>query len=130
MTKKKTRKPVKKVHKRKTLKPRAIFKTSKRKQKHTKTKKLVKPVKKSPPKPLVGIVSHYFTNIGVGVVELTKPLKVGDKILIDGTTTKFEQKVESMQIDRVPVLQAQKGDAIGLKVKKRVRDKDRIYLVK
>ncbi|MAE42605.1 hypothetical protein CMO93_02445 [Candidatus Woesearchaeota archaeon] len=46
----------------------------------------------------VGKVTHYYTNIGVAVVELTGALKVGDKIRIKGATSDFEQTVDSMQI--------------------------------
>jgi len=48
---------------------------------------------------LVGKVTHYFGKIEVGIIELSKELKVGDTIHIKGSTTDFEQKVESMQIE-------------------------------
>ena len=35
-----------------------------------------------PRKKLVGRVTHYFTKIGVGVVELSDELKIGDRISI------------------------------------------------
>ena len=47
----------------------------------------------------VGRVTHYFSKISVAVVELKAPLKVGDRILIRGATTNFEQTVDSMQIE-------------------------------
>lgn len=75
----------------------------------------------------VGEVSHYFTDIGVGVVELTGKLSLGDRIRIKGATTDFEQEVNSMQIDQEEVEEAGKGDAIGLKVKDRVREGDAVY---
>ena len=78
----------------------------------------------------VGAVKHYFTHIMVAVVEMSGNLKVGDTLHIKGATTDMKQKVSSMQIDRKPVVEAKKGDAIGLKVEEHVRDHDRIYLVK
>ena len=45
----------------------------------------------------IGKVIHYYPNIGVGVVELTNGLKVGDNITIEGSNS-FEQTVTSMQI--------------------------------
>ncbi len=80
---------------------------------------------------LIGEITHYFDKIGVGVVEIKKgKLLVGDTIHLKGATTDFEQVVESMQIEHEQVQQAKKGDAIGLKVKERVREGDKVYLVK
>ena len=47
----------------------------------------------------VGKITHYFSNIGVGVVELSAVLKKDDQIHIKGATTDFEQSLESMQMD-------------------------------
>jgi len=77
----------------------------------------------------VGKVVHYYTNIGVGVVILSATLKVGDKIRIKGATTDFEQKVSSIQIDKEKKDQAKKGQSIGLKVKKHVRENDILYKI-
>ena len=77
----------------------------------------------------IGKITHYFDQISVGVIELTGTLKVGDKIRIKGTTTDFEQKVDSMQIEHDQVKEAKKGDAIGMKVADRVRLNDIVYLV-
>ncbi len=77
----------------------------------------------------VGKVTHYFTRISVAVVELTDTLSVGDKILIKGATTNFEQTVESMQIEHENVNVAHSGQSIGLKVNQRVREGDRVYKI-
>ena len=77
----------------------------------------------------IGNVTHYFGNIGVGVIKLKGTLKVGDTIHIKGHTTDFKQKVESMQIGHKPVKEAKKGKSIGLKVKDHVRDTDKVYKV-
>ncbi len=77
----------------------------------------------------VGKITHYFGHIGVAVVELTGPLKIGDKIRVKGATTDFEQKVDSMQIEHEKVDKAGKGDAVGLKVKGKVRDNDKVYVL-
>ena len=75
----------------------------------------------------VGEVSHYFTKINVAVVEMTAPLRIGDRIAIKGMTTNFEQTVESMQIEHEDVEEVKKGDSIGLKVEERVREGDIVY---
>ena len=80
-------------------------------------------------KKLIGRVTHFFTNISVAVIELTDTLKAGDKVSIEGATTNIEQKVDSMQIHNKPVKEAKAGDAIGIKVKGRVREGDQVYMV-
>ena len=75
----------------------------------------------------IGKITHYFTNIMVAVVELSGELKKGDKIIVKGASTNFEQTVDSMQIDRVDIEEAKKGDAIGLKVKEHARPGDLVY---
>jgi len=79
---------------------------------------------------LIGKITHYFGKIGVGIIELKKKLKVGETIHIKGATTDFEQKVKSMQIDHEDVDKAKKRDAIGIKVKDKVREGDEVYKVK
>jgi len=79
---------------------------------------------------LVGKITHYFTNIGVGVIEITKgDLKVGDKIHIKGATSDFEQTIDSMQIEHENIEKAKKGQAIGLKVEQQVREGDEVYKI-
>ena len=77
----------------------------------------------------VGAVKHYYTNIGVAVIELTGALKVGDKIHIKGATSDFTQKVDSMQIEHKAVKEAKKGESIGLKVKEHTREHDKVFVV-
>jgi len=78
-------------------------------------------------KKLVGKIAHYFTKIGVGVIELSDELKVGDRISIEGATTNLQQTVRSMQIEHKDVQSASAGDAIGLRVDQRVREGDLVY---
>jgi putative protease len=78
-------------------------------------------------KKLVGKVSHYFSKIGVGVIELSDELKVGDRISIEGATTNVQQTVRSMQIEHAEVKSAGPGDAVGMKVDQRVREGDLAY---
>jgi len=77
----------------------------------------------------IGKVTHYFTKIGVAVIELTGKLSVGDRIFIQGSTTDLEQAVASMQIEHKNVAAAQSSQSIGLKVERRVREGDRVYKV-
>ena len=75
----------------------------------------------------VGKITHYFSKIGVAVVELSGELKVGDKISIEGSTTNIQQPVNSMQIEHKPVDFASKGQSIGMKVADIVRVGDDVF---
>lgn len=77
----------------------------------------------------IGIVTHYFTKIGVAVVELSEAISAGNQILIKGITTNVEQTVNSMQIEHVTVERAEAGQSIGLKIDDRVREGDTVYKI-
>jgi translation elongation factor EF-1alpha len=80
-------------------------------------------------KKLIGKVTHYYSKIGVAVVDLTDSLTVGERISIEGATTNLQQTVDSMQIEHQAVKTANKGDSIGLKVIDRVRPNDAVYKI-
>jgi selenocysteine-specific translation elongation factor len=75
----------------------------------------------------VGKITHVFGKIGVGVIELTKTLNVGDTIKIKGHDREFEQQVASMQVDHAPVEKAEKGQSVGLKFDEEIKDGDMVY---
>ena len=75
----------------------------------------------------VGKITHYFSKIGVAVVRVEDEIKVGDEVSIEGHSTKFKQRVESMQIDKKSIDVAKPGEAIGLKVIEKVRPGDKVY---
>ncbi len=78
----------------------------------------------------VGDVFTYFAKAGVAGINVTDGfLEIGDKILIRGHTTNFEQTVESMQIEHKLIQRAEAGQSIGMKVKDRVRPQDVVYKV-
>lgn len=78
----------------------------------------------------VGVITHYFTKVGVGIINLTDgDLKVGDNIHVKGHTTDFNQTVESMQIEHQNVNEAKRGAQVGIKVKDHVREHDVVYKV-
>jgi len=77
----------------------------------------------------IGTVTHYFPQVRAAVVKLKAPLAIGDTVKIKGHTTEFKQKVTSLQIDRVPINSAKKGQEIGLLVDSRVRQHDLVYKV-
>lgn len=76
----------------------------------------------------VGKVTHYFTKIGVAVIEVTDgSIKAGDEIRIKGHTTDLRQRVRSMQIEHDKVEMAEPGQSIGVKVEEPVRANDVVY---
>ena len=77
----------------------------------------------------IGVVTHFFSNIGVAAIKLSGELKVGDKVKIQGATTDFETVINSMQIDRNPVDVAKAGDEIGIKVPDKTRKKDSVFKI-
>lgn len=80
-------------------------------------------------KQLIGAVAHYYSKIGVAVVELNAPLAVGDKIAFENKRggVVAEQTVDSMQIEHNRVQNAGAGQGIGLKVEQAVHEGDKVY---
>ena len=82
-----------------------------------------------PTKTPIGKITHFFPKIGVAVLELTAPLKVGETIEIGGKSEPFQMKVESMQVEHKNIATAKKGDSVGMKVAKPVKDGDSVFKV-
>jgi hypothetical protein len=112
MPKKSARKPVKKQVKRKAAKP------VRRKAASKTLRKVEKPI---------GKVTHFYAGIKVAVVKFSKDVKKGAQVRFEGATTKFLQKLESMQHEHKALSKAPKGKLIGVKVRSRVRAGDKIY---
>lgn len=74
----------------------------------------------------IGTVSDFFAKPVVAGIQLTAPLKAGDRIHIKGHTTDLEMVVTSMQIDNVTVEEAKAGDAVGIKLPDRARRGDMV----
>jgi putative protease len=78
----------------------------------------------------IGRVDHYFGKIQVAGIELTDGgLAVGDTIHIKGHTSDFNQTIDSMQIDRLDVPRAEKGQSIGIRVAEHARVGDEVFRV-
>lgn len=77
----------------------------------------------------VGIVTHYYTGIGVGIVKASVPFKVGDSLQFKGATTDFKQSVSEMQFNHETIEQAKKGQEVGIKLDEKVREGDEVFLV-
>jgi len=78
----------------------------------------------------IGRVTHYYSKIGVAVLELTGDLTVGERIRFErGGEELFEQEVSSIQIEHKEVKKAKKGDDIGLKTEKEVKEGAEVFKV-
>jgi selenocysteine-specific translation elongation factor len=79
---------------------------------------------------LVGVVEKFFAKPGVAAVKVTgATIKKGDTLRYLGFTTDFTDRVASMQVNNRSVEEAKAGDFIGVKVKERVRENDKVYKV-
>lgn len=80
---------------------------------------------------LVGKVVKFFSKPSVAAMEITSgTLRVGDRIRIKGHTTDLEETVDSMQIEKESIEEAEPGFLVGIKVKDRVREGDKVFKVK
>lgn len=78
----------------------------------------------------VGIVTHYFTHLGVAAIKITDgELRKGDTIHISGHTSNFQHVVESMEIEHRPVEVALPGQTVGMRVVEHAREHDIVYKV-
>src|SRR5229473_2367752 len=84
-----------------------------------------------PPGELIGRVTHYYNHLSVAIIELdTGSVRVGDIVHIKGHTSDFQQRIDSMEIDRINVNEAGPGKSFGLRVKQHAREHDVVYKVK
>jgi putative protease len=66
----------------------------------------------------------------VAALEVTKgTIRKGDMLRYKGHTTDFTEAVNSMEVDNQSVEEAKAGDLVGIKVKERVRENDKVYRV-
>ncbi|MBM3205515.1 hypothetical protein FJZ41_01525 [Candidatus Shapirobacteria bacterium] len=77
----------------------------------------------------VGEIIHFYDKIGVAVVKVLSPIKVGDRLKISGHDKEFEQEVTSMQVEHKSINEAKKGDDVGMKVDQPVKDGDEVYKI-
>ena len=78
----------------------------------------------------VAVVVKFFAKPSVAAIKVTSGvIKKGDMLRYKGYTTDFTEEVTSMEIDNQPVEEANVGELIGVKVKERVRENDKIYKV-
>lgn len=78
----------------------------------------------------IGYVKDYFAKVGVAAIEITEgQLTVGDTIHIKGHTTELTQRVDSIQLEHQTLERAERGQLVGVKVRERVRQHDRVFKI-
>lgn len=75
----------------------------------------------------IGEVTHFYNKISVAVLQLTQPLRTGDKVHFLGAHTDFPQEIGSMQIEHESVEEAAAGSEVAIKVDQRVRQGDAVF---
>lgn len=80
-------------------------------------------------KQFIGIVTNYYSKIGVAEIQLkADTLNIDDEVLFIGTTTgSFEDTVKEIRKDLKPINSAKKGDTISIPTPELVRRNDKLY---
>ena len=81
------------------------------------------------PEEEVGIIVKFFAKPSVAAVKATGEIQVGDRLHYHGATTDFTEEVASMEVDNRSVNRVEQGDLVGIKVKERVRENDKVFRV-
>lgn len=78
----------------------------------------------------VAVIVKFFAKPSVAALEVTNgTIKKGDILRYKGHTTDFTEEISSMEIDNQAVDEVKVGDLVGVKVKERVRENDKVYKV-
>lgn len=117
------KKKVAKKAKSKTRKAKGKKKSARASKKVSKAKKAtVRKIEAKVKEKILGKVTHYYDRIGVAIVDLESPVKIGDMVKLQRGEQELVQVVSSMQIEHTPVLMAKKGDVIGMRVDRPVQE--------
>ena len=82
------------------------------------------------PEEQVAVIVKFFAKPSVAALEVTNgTIKKGDILRYKGHTTDFTEEISSMEIDNQVVDEVKAGDLVGVKVKERVRENDKVYKV-
>jgi putative protease len=76
---------------------------------------------------MIGRVTHYYPKIGVAAVVLEGHIAKGERIHIYGPHDDVHQSVASIELEHVPIQEAETGQDIGIKVIERVHKGDLVF---
>jgi len=79
----------------------------------------------------IGKVQHFYPKTQIAQFEIEAyDLKVGDKILVQGSTTGSQEAyINSMMVNDVPAQEARKGDVLTMPLNFKIRPSDKLYKV-
>lgn len=80
---------------------------------------------------LIGKVKHFYGHIPVIIIKLEENLKVGDKIIVKKKNgeERFNQIVESMEIERKKVNLVKAGQEVAILVTGKAKEGDLVYKI-
>ena len=80
----------------------------------------------------LGKVSNFYNKIGVAEFKVeTQGFELGDKLAFIGPTTGYEEIiVEKIYTNKGEVKEAKKSEVVSIKVNSKVRENDKVYLIK
>ncbi|MBH55394.1 MAG: collagenase-like protease [Opitutaceae bacterium] len=79
----------------------------------------------------VGRVSHFYNQLSVAEITSSGNVSVGDEYVIIGDTTGVvDGKIEEMRLDEGQVQLAKPKDVFSIRVPKKVRKNDKVYIMK
>lgn len=79
----------------------------------------------------VGLITNYYPKRSAAAVKLLENgLELGDKIIIEGSTTYIEQEVKSIFHEDEQINKIERGNEIGLAVEDIVRKNDRVFRIR
>jgi len=115
------------------MKKKAVKKTVKKavkkvvKKSVKKAKKIVAKAKAPVARKPIGEVVHFFDKICVAVIKFHEGAVVGEELCFEGPKESFSQVLESMQYEHEAISKVGKGQEVGVKVKKPVKEGHKVY---
>ncbi|MEK9170654.1 MAG: translation elongation factor-like protein [Patescibacteria group bacterium] len=76
----------------------------------------------------IGEITHFYGKLGVAIVRFNRDMAAGKNVTFQGATTDFSQNIDSMELDHKSVSSVPRGKEVGIKVSKKVREGDNVYL--
>jgi len=82
-------------------------------------------------KHFIGKILHFYSQVGVATMKVCSPFKSEEEIVIIGKTTGIiKTKINQLEVKHKPVKSAMKGQEVGIKLPKKVRKNDEVYVVR
>lgn len=76
----------------------------------------------------IGKITHYYGKLGVAIVKLVAPLKVGQIVHFKGAADDFSQEIKEMQFDHQAISEGSAGQEVGIKVDQKVHENDQVFV--